>query len=489
MVVVRVCQSWRQIALATPSLWRSIHIPPDFQHPGTMALAFFERSHPLPIDLDDRSKVQVEEEEESPKPVHEHKRMEQFYQTLMENVQRVRSLRMEGTIQGNAEVFLEKGLPSVTSLAVDLHCKPSLSLQFLASNLRRLSLKNLVELPSNQLTGLTHLYLSKGCRTFTLDLNVFLQLLDDLSRTLQVLFVSHIQLPISELSEFAGRVLVAPIVMEVLREVEVLQTDRSLITSTSYNLGFLHCLALPNITKIVWSAVISQNSKCIYQYPSAQSLLNITMARIRRSGEVDAKIIMDHETLIVPDDAYWDLYRQASIPEGEHELPVFGAHLPNLQVCEYSTPVRPQHLDFPSVLSIHTDMASAPWLIIALENPSSLRHGYSLNPEEQMILKPSFLANLSEVIIHTDHVDMHDEEQQKELSAPLVVREIPHLQLSDELTTKRNRPQRNTTYMLKFTSGTFKLPTSSSARRAHKRFVAAQLADYDFYSDYDSDSD
>ena len=412
--------------------------------------------------------------------------MNEFYQTLLENVQRIRSLRIEGTIWGNAKILLARGLPNIRNLAVDLHYgEPSLSLKCIASNLRRLSLKNLVGLPSNQLTGLTHLHLSNGFRTATLDFDAFSQLLDDLSSTLQVLFLSRVQIPISNPSEFAGRALVAPIIMQALREVEVLQTNRSLIRSTPYYLGFLHCLALPNITKIAWSAEISQNSKCIYQYPSAQSLLNITKAVIRPSGEANVKIIMDHETLIIPDDAYWDLYRQSCLPEGEHELPVFGAHLPNLQVCEYSTPVRPQHLDFPSVLSIHTDMESAHWLLIALENPSSLRHGHSLNLEEQMILKPSFLENLAEAIIYTDNVDMHDEEQQKELSAPLVVRGIPRIRLSDELTMKRDRPQRKTTYMLKFTSGAFKLPTSSSTQRAHKWLVADQLADYDFYSAYD----
>ena len=247
--VTHVCRYWRSTALAAKALWRRIVINRRTRSAASLALAFFERSNPLPIELE-HGCFAVEGGE-----------MDPFYCALTDNPHRIAVLNLRGGhLHKRAWDLLQRQLLNVVELSLWSGSRPVeerkdlRNVDFLGGQtdtLRKLYLRG-YSWPQAPFPALTHLYLKNDFRERRVSPIELFRLLQSASSTLEVL---HMQ----DTSPFfdSPRFYSPPppdkrIHMLSLRYVEIHQFVHE--NASLFPLLFLQNLFCPRMERIVWDA-------------------------------------------------------------------------------------------------------------------------------------------------------------------------------------------------------------------------------------------
>lgn len=430
--LTHVCRHWRDIALNTKALWSRITLTDRLKSPAFLAISFFTRSYPLPITLDHRSGCSSDIGRQH---------WDDFYVTLAQNADRISALYLRTKFFPKAMELLHISIPKLVELELNFGLIPEFSsvndfspqdrsvytenfLNRHAFTLRKLSLSYYIW-PQQAFTGLTHLNLTD----FTVNYDLFFQMLASVSSTLQFLNLQSSGNYISEVENYGILPIEKRPVMVVLQYLEMCWVSEYF--DENYMLMQLYNLFLPNAPTLIWDWGWSRYLDKYTPGPKGMAMIPPPEQLARVTSLVgwtfwSQRYLLKGTTLHFPPVARFS------------ELAAWPTHLPNLVTlavhgddhrCDYD--MLNLLTKFPALECLHfCSVFKWPFLMFDLE---------------KAVTKTDFLPNLQTLIAYTHNTRPRSEEFTKQGLQPL--------ELGEGNRMLRTRPHLDSTYALIFEKG------------------------------------
>jgi len=432
--VTHVCRYWRTTALAAKALWCRIVINGQ-NRSINLAQTFFERSNPLPIELEHGCYASEEGLE-----------LDTFYRALSDSPHRIAVLNLRGkTFHKKAWDLLQRQLPNITGISLwsrrihPVEGEDLKNVDFLGGRtdtLRKLHLKG-YSWPQVPFPALTHLYLENQFTERIVFPIEFFSLLKSASSTLEVLHMQDMS-PLFDLPQiYAPPPLDKRIHMLSLRYVEIHQFFED---SSVFPLLFLQNLVCPCMETIVWDV----EYMCTWpphewnpnMLPPNHHLLSVT----KLVGRSFQKLcyVLKGATL------YADLWLASHM--SALTVAFLGRYFSNVKLLALLALPSEYHLKrdilrvYSSVTSLHLD-----WYDDLLDVLVDLEGHEDMDGDNTAIC-----PNLETLTIYTgENLKANTHRFRPGLKA----HRLPMLRLSSSQSTRRKRRQHGTRYTLQFRSG------------------------------------
>ena len=438
IAISHVCQHWRECALGIKRLWRVIQIGEQTKYPGALATNFLERSKPLHVTLyhSTYDASQLDAEEIS--------LLNDFYNRLAENRDRIARIFLWGTFHETAWRLLHQDLPNIVETVISTESTPYIYGNSLdkrtpsraepqfkgrAWNLEKLALLGPMW-ALNSYSNLTHLfvidnYIRDGKEGW------ILEVLSSLSNTLRVLCLHDACLRHSELARglTSDRVRLPYLkYIEIRSDEDEYEEDGP---QTECDLSILHCLSLPSSTSVVWTTNGIRDGESIEMDP------NMFPPREYRDRVQDVVISCGREDCF--------LMKGSTIFSPSKDIQSYTIYT----LCT----------GFPNVTSISLPSS---WLGPQCEgDPSELAELIQKLDNFQLKVEfyHSFVPALSDVHIYTGESDdiVLKEDMRQSISKSLIEMKLPALDFSGDFSMSRRREDLDKVFTLHFHPGDIKI--------------------------------
>lgn len=430
--MTHVCRYWRSTALAAKALWCRIVINRR-NRSTSLAQAFFERSNPLPIELEHECYASEEGSE-----------LNTFYRALSDSPHRIAVLNLRGKeLHRKAWDLLQRQLLNIIGISLRSRIRPVEDLRnvdFLGGRtdtLRKLHLNGYFW-PEVPFPALTHLYLENDLRERRVSPIELFGLLKSTSSTLEVLHMQDMS-PLFDLPQiYSPPPLDERIHMLSLHYVEIHQFFKN---SSVFPLLFLQHLFCPRMETIVWDV------ECMYTWPSHEWNLNmlppnhhlLSVTKLVGRSLQGLSYVLTGATLHV------DLRLAPHM--SALTVAFLGNYTSNVKLLALlDLPSEPYHLKrnilrvYSSVTSLHLG-----WYDDLLDILIDLEGHDDVDGEASAIC-----PNLKTLTIYTgENLKANTHKFRQGLKAY----RLPMLRLSSSQSTRRKRRQHGTRYTLQFRSG------------------------------------